>query len=288
MRFDRRRFLTNGGLTLGLGDALTGNFGLSATRAVAANKQLSDHERLLAETPHLTSLGLPRSWQAVREGFHPFSPDRVAILPMADPERRLKASFYGERLQKRLSGTTADLFEDGFWSSDLFWLIYEVSRILAAYYPGYSLENWLMLMVWGRQQEGIVLPQRRPRVASLWSVGLPTAHAPQVENPPVDWWLFLSCQPLALQGWEELHPMHVVTGHVFSDIASHRNSLMPEVGKLHGRFEDFLAEREPSFGIRIASMNRVGAARCANECLMGMLRECQNKPAHVQMRPTPY
>jgi hypothetical protein len=272
MRLDRRRFLTKGGLTLGLGDSLSGNLDLSASRAVAANAPLSDHQRLLAETPHLTSLGLPRSWQAVREGFHPFSPDRVSILPARDADRRLKASFYGERLQKRLAGTTADLFEDCFWSSDLFWLIYEVSRILAAYYPGHSLENWLMLVVWGRQQESLVLPQRRPRIASLWSLALPPAHAPQVENPPVDWWLFLSRQPLALQGWDELHPMHVVTGHVFSDIASHRNSLMSEFGKLYGRFEDFLAEREPSFGIRVARMNRVEAARFANECMMGMLR----------------
>lgn len=276
MEFNRRRFLTKGGQTLGLANTLTGNFGLSASRVAAADTPLSDNERLLAETPHLTSLGLPRSWHAVRGGFHPFSPDRVAILPMADPDRRREANFYGGLLQGRLAGTTADLFEDCFWSSDLFWLIYEVSRILAAYYPGHSLQNWLTRMVWGRQLESIVLPQRRPRIASLWSLALPPARATQVENPPVDWWLFLSRQPLALEGWEELHPMHVVTGHVFSDIASHRNSLMADVGSLYGQFEDFLADREPCFGVRIARMNRVEAARFANECLLEMLRESQD------------
>jgi hypothetical protein len=273
MRLDRRRFLANGGLTLSLGERSTGTFGFLTSRAAGADAPLGDYERLLAETTHLTALGIPRSWQAVRSGFHPFSPDRVGILPTADPDRRCKANFYGKRLQERVLGTTADLFEECFWSSDLFWLIYEVSRILAAYYPGYSLENWLTLMVWGRQQESIVLPDRQPRIASLWSVGIPPARAPQVENPPVDWWLFLSRQPLALRGWEELHPMHVVTGHVLSDIASHRNALISDVGKLYKRFEDFLAKRVPCFGTRIDAMNRVDAARFANACLVCMLRE---------------
>ena len=51
------------------------------------------------------------------------------------------------------------------------------------------------------------------------------------------------------------------------------NALISDVGNLYGRFEDFLAQREPSFGARIAAMNRVDAARFANACLVSMLRE---------------
>lgn len=48
MEHDRWRFLANGGLTLGLGETLTGNRRLLTSRAAAADVPLSDHERLLA------------------------------------------------------------------------------------------------------------------------------------------------------------------------------------------------------------------------------------------------
>lgn len=79
MDFNRRRFLTGGGLTLGLGGAFAAADG-RATPLPAA-EPLSDYERIFAESTHLAWLGLPRRWESVRQGFHPFSPERIGILP---------------------------------------------------------------------------------------------------------------------------------------------------------------------------------------------------------------
>ena len=42
---------------------------------------LSDYERKLSQTDRMDALGRPRSWSIVTQGFHPFSPDRIVVMP---------------------------------------------------------------------------------------------------------------------------------------------------------------------------------------------------------------
>ena len=42
---------------------------------------LTDHERRLGNSPHLAILGRPHDWSLVREGLHPFSPERIVLIP---------------------------------------------------------------------------------------------------------------------------------------------------------------------------------------------------------------
>lgn len=79
---DRRGFLKT---TLGL--AMSAGFDLVPSPAPdhrpsihPSTPEQVEYEAILARSPDLELLGLPRDWSVVRLGFHPFSPERVVIL----------------------------------------------------------------------------------------------------------------------------------------------------------------------------------------------------------------
>lgn len=198
MTINRRRFLTTGGLTLGLGGALPASDVRGSFLRTDAGQPMSDNERIFAETPYLASLGLPRSWESVRRGLHPFSPDRVAILPILHPPSEHCLKRHAERMQEVLRSHPPDVSE-GFWTSDSFRLYVEVSQVLDMYYPGMSFENYLTALVAGEQFYGLLSTDR---LKWLLSLQFRWANTPRLANPPVDWWLFLLREPFAIEGFE--------------------------------------------------------------------------------------
>lgn len=81
---NRRRFLS---VWAGLGAGITGRtknaFGAHTVPA-AHPRSLSDYEGRLSQTDSLELLGVPRDWAVIREGFRPFGPERIAILPSGE------------------------------------------------------------------------------------------------------------------------------------------------------------------------------------------------------------
>ena len=81
MILNRRSFL-QAGMGIGIGAAGGGlcHCGQAAqgeTTIHNAGVPLSEYERILATTNRFNSLGYPRSWSVVRQGFLPISPERV-------------------------------------------------------------------------------------------------------------------------------------------------------------------------------------------------------------------
>jgi hypothetical protein len=103
----RRRFL-GGFLGLGTGAAVFGpmpprpSLGREEAdlSADSTPKPMSEYERLLSETTRMELLGNPRDWSVVRHQFHPFHPQRIAILPSGD--RLRYRNRCGRQLRKKL------------------------------------------------------------------------------------------------------------------------------------------------------------------------------------------
>jgi hypothetical protein len=81
MTLNRRSFF-RAGMSIGVGVAggslcHRGQVAQSVAPIHNAGVSLSEYERILATTNRFNSLGHPRSWSVVRQGFLPISPERV-------------------------------------------------------------------------------------------------------------------------------------------------------------------------------------------------------------------
>src|SRR4051812_13866501 len=64
---------------------------------------LAEYERILSQTDRMDVLGRPRSWSVVAQGFHPFSPERIVVMPSGSaPPSRFEYGRYGYRCGRQL------------------------------------------------------------------------------------------------------------------------------------------------------------------------------------------
>jgi hypothetical protein len=98
------------GLGLGAAESLTPP-GPAHAEVAPLDPALSEYERILSHADSLEILGVPRSWSVVRQGFHPFAPDRIAVLPSG--KRRHNPMHNGRGARGRIEGRIAE-FRAGF------------------------------------------------------------------------------------------------------------------------------------------------------------------------------
>jgi hypothetical protein len=151
---------------------------------------LSEYERILSHTDSLEILGVPRSWSVVRQGFHPFAPERIAVLPSG--KRRRHPIPNGRGARGRIEGRIAEYragFAHGpadlppekldscFWVMDLFTSHYQTPEVF---------EDWVVGLA-GRELLA------SSAVGGHWGLvhQYQDRHGAPVDCPPVDWWLFL-------------------------------------------------------------------------------------------------
>lgn len=133
--------------------------------------------------------------------------------------------------------------------------------MLSAYYPDVVLDDWLRALVRGEQFYGVSFEQ----VKTLYSLQAPWAKAPRVVNPPVDWWLFLLRKPLDLETFDG-RPVHLAVGQVHGG-----SPFRWEVGFLCQEWHRSLRDRGPGFIEHMAALDRVSAARLANQYVATVL-----------------
>ena len=205
----RRRFLED---SLVLGASVP----LSAANTSGASEQPrspSPEPGLLRwRVDRLKVLGIPEDWEAVRLGLHPFTPERVVVLPSG---ARLGRGVRYERevckrIDERIDRGRAEMrcvpapLPDGKRAAIL-WI---VGRLTAHYNRPDLFEEW-----------AFELADRE----SLASTGIGRrfglAHQFQfrgevgVDCPPIDWWLFLSSDGI---DWAspDGEPVHALIAHV--------------------------------------------------------------------------
>lgn len=230
---------------------------------------MSEYERILSHTDSMHVLGNPRSWSLVSQGFHPFAPERVAVLPSDDRidyhdrcgkdlrryiDERIKIEF------DRLPGRDPSSFPESKRES-IYWI---VDTMIGHYGVRSQFREWVVGLA-GREIIGST---------AFCACGLAHqyqrgGHAP-VDCAPVDWWLFLF--PGGID-WAALDasPVFAVIAHVFQND--------PYARSWSGMFPVWVLTQEiwrtdPDWS-QIAQMGRLGACRHLNRIVAQCLT---NKP----------
>ena len=173
---------------------------------------LTEYERILSQTDRLDILGVPRSWSVVRQGFHPFAPERIAVLPSGERLRHPTHRGRGarRRIEDRIAEYRADFphgaadlppekLESYFWAMDLITGHYRIPNVF---------EDWVVGLA-GRESFGSSTMGRHWGLIHQYQGG----HGAPVDCPPLDYWLFLFPGGIdwASPGGESVHAL---IGHV--------------------------------------------------------------------------
>jgi hypothetical protein len=220
-------------------------------------------------------VGRPRSWSVVSRGFHPFSPERIVVLPslIGQPwwgggygvrcgrpaRRRIDGRIDAKidetiQLNRRLSPGYEP--EGGWFPDSKRESIYWIMDVMADHYGDRSkFEAWVVGLA-GRELLGATAAH-----------GCGMAHQFQhdgggvpVDCPPVDWWLFLFPSGIDWSALDD-EPIFAVIAHVardseYASYGSHMRSAWALAQGVWGAVDGDWA--------RIARMGRVEAARHLN------------------------
>jgi hypothetical protein len=262
----RRGFFT-GTLGLGLGLRTAGPLtvpGRTHAEVAPLDPALAEYERILSHTDSLEVLGVPRSWSVVRQGFHPFAPERIAVLPSGERLRHPTHRGLGvrDRIEDRIAerraglhGGEADLppekLESCFWAMDLITGHYGIPDVF---------EDWVVGLA-GREIFSSSFLGGRWGLVHQYQVG----HRAPVDCPPVDWWLFLFPDGIDWASLDE-EPVHALIGHVGRRPYPEESGLMLSAWSLTTTITKAADDARP-----ISRMGRVAAAchlnRIAAQCL---------------------
>lgn len=216
----------------------------------------SEYEALLSHTDCMHVLGNPRSWSLVSQGLHPFHPQRVAVLPK---------DAYGDRCGRDLRrkiDTQIDVdysqiegvdskkrFPDSKRES-IFWMM----DMMTGHYGVPFLEQWVV---------GLAV---REILGQTAGGGLGLAHQYQrggdvpVDNPPVDWWLFLYSSGYDWGALDE-QPIFAVIAHVVQHVPYYRS--WSDLYLIWGLTQEIW--KSVTDWSQVAQMGRVGACHHLNE-----------------------
>jgi len=226
---------------------------------------LTADEAVLAEYPHLSTLGVPRSWSLVRDGFHPVSPERVVIMPPG--HRALRVSRFGNNLEdvkRRI--LSSERVVEGYggklpYGDEKLYANIAIVEFLCSYYRQFDwLDDWARrlclreaLCATGLDGFGLVHEFQANRDGQ-----------PNVVNPPVDWWLFLFPSGIDWQCWDD-RPAYCLVAAVFERPAAR---IKLDVWSLMSRTIGFYREGDPFLrrrrAVMLANADRVTAARAFN------------------------
>jgi hypothetical protein len=272
----RREFLKTAlGLTAGaVPFHIAGSADGSTSSILSPTQEQVEYEATLAGSPGLEWLGLPRDWSVVRHGLHPFSPERVVILTsnhhlklgrtLADAKKQIWS-----RIEARHVSTFGPLMP-----SAKFDLLPAFVDHMAAYYQRPDLAEYWAFRLAAREQLGSCGVGR----------GFGLVHQFQLDevisttNAKVDWWLFLLPEGADYESLDE-KPVHLLIGHVFDQ---RRIGLEYRVWELTAKLVRDAFGPEDADGIslglkKVASMDRVSAARFLNHRLALCLKEDHNR-----------
>jgi hypothetical protein len=252
-----------GGLGLGAAETLTPR-GRAHAEVALLDPVLSEYERILSQTDRLDILGVPRSWSVVRLGFHPFAPERIAVLPSG--KRRRHPIPNGRGARGRIEGRIAEYragfahgpadlppekLESCFWVMDLITGHYRVPDFF---------EDWVVGLAQRESLGSSFLGGRWGLVHQYQGY-----HGAPVDCPPLDWWLFLFPDGI---DWASLddEPVHALIGHVGRGAFCEEPGPMMAAWCLTSEIMKAVDDAGP-----VSRMGRVAAARHLNqiaaECL---------------------
>jgi hypothetical protein len=213
--------------------------------------KMSEYERILSHTKHMQVLGNPRSWSLVSQALHPFAPERVVLLPSGSDSRFFDRC--GRDLRRKIDEQIDVDYNDIKGVDPKTWFpdtkresIYWMMDAICGHYGVTHFEQWVVGLA------------RREILGQTAFSGMGLAHQYQhgggevpVDNPPVDWWMFLypngydwgalDEQPIfaimchvvqhdpSKRFWSDLYPIWGLTQQIWTTVPD-----WSEVGRMRG------------------------------------------------------
>jgi hypothetical protein len=275
---DRRSFLSSAaGLGLAPGAGFLGRLAdgeagrmrhaLPAGGLPRETLELAKYEATLSACHRLDPLGFPHSWSLVREGFHPVSPQRVAIMP--SDICSLGLSRLGSNLVqvgRRIVGVGGTLDKHSgkpAYGDEKLYASLAIMDYLTNYHRASDhLDDW-----------ALALCRREALGSTAYWRGFGLVHQFQpmcdpvpveVTNPPVDWWLFLFPSGIV---WEAIYdePVYCLAAAVFhKPMVGLSLRVWCLISAAFGRLSYPSSPGNGDAARRLANMDRVSAARTFN------------------------
>ena len=296
MTLNRRSFL-QAGMGVGIGVAGGGSCqrGQAAYREApirSAGGPVTEYERILATANLFNSLGRPRSWALVQQGFLPISPERVLVLQPRDlarlPDRwhdekcqirdRMQADADQERMNPKPNGHRRHAFENGI-SSEKLGLILWLTRELTQYYAAPEWwREWAYNMTF-RESLGSTSLGRHGAMPHQYQYDAKTYATTPINtvNAGVDWWLVLI--PGGTADWEAFDhlPVHAMVTYVLAGLPSDGPGNRFRIEAYCEWVIRGFAWDSPNAFVELAKMDRASAARRMNQHIVPAVYGFENR-----------
>ena len=219
---------------------------------------LTEYEHILSHTNNMHVFGHPRSWSLVTQGFHPFTPERVVVMRQReyfdrggrDLRRQIDKQIEVEF--GHMEGFNKKYFPDSKRES-IYWMI----QAMCGHYGVPYFEQWVVGLA------GLEIRCSTGRFGMGMAQQYQSGGQVPVDNPPVDWWLFLFPEGIDWASMDDL-PVYAVIAHVAHLDASYR-AMIPICF-----FTESLRRTDWS---QVAHMGRVDACRYLNRITAQCLAE---------------
>lgn len=278
--FNRRQFLTACGLSAGAVPCLNklSAQGSQGTPTPSGEAQ-AEYEQILAKSPQLEYLGLPRDWSVVREEFHPFNPERVVILIEDAAADRWKWKSWTslevrERVKRQLVECKWAGGPDGLgMPEEKFDILGAITNRMSSHYDRLDLsEIWAVRMA---KREKLGSTSTGPGVGQVQQFQNSKERVATV-NGLVDWWIFLFPDGFDFDALDQ-KPVYAVVGHVFDHrrvvFENHVGGLAQALSRRIGYAKVPERETHETDWKLVAGMDRITAARFLNHELACCLKE---------------
>ena len=169
-------------------------------------------EQTLVASDDRELLGIPKSLQCVREGLHPFSPERVLILPRQ--ARDARQAGHAEEIAQAWGDVGVPI------NVEAIRLIFQAASVLTQVYRVQErTEDWASrMLVWLLQFYSSVVQDHQWIVPGGWQ----GFHEPvETTNGIVDWWLILIPQGVEVRSTDGTR-LHTLITPVYSKVGKPR------------------------------------------------------------------
>lgn len=157
-------------------------------------------------------LGIPKSWQSVRQGLHPFSPERVLILPRQ--ARDARQVDHAEQIAQEWGDIGVPI------NAEATLLIFEAASVLTEVYRVQErTEDWASrMLVWLLHFYCSVVQDHQWIAPCGWQ----GFHEPvETTNGIVDWWLILIPQGVEVRSTDGTR-LHTLITPVYAEVGKPR------------------------------------------------------------------
>ncbi|MCX7422615.1 MAG: hypothetical protein NT013_24165 [Planctomycetia bacterium] len=170
-------------------------------------------EQTLMASDDRELLGIPKSWQCVRQGLHPFSPERTLILP---------SQAYDDSRQVELAQQIGRRWDDAGASQDsetILRIVQAASILTQVYGVQERTEDWVRrLLVWLFEFYSSVAQDHQWVAPLSWQ-----GHGQEVKtsNGIVDWWLILIPQGVEVSNIDGTR-LHTLITPIYTEVGKPR------------------------------------------------------------------